>query len=129
MPGEVIAFGDTFDCAIALLEDLCDILLRQLPVQLLTDNESLSNVIPRGSHTSEKSTILDVAASQEAFQDRIISNIGFVLCEHNIADGLTKLISQAALRTSISSGKINPVIGQWILRTRRADAGGEANLL
>lgn len=75
-----------------------------IPVQLLTDSKSLFDVISKGSRTSEKRMMLDIAAARDGFRDKIISDIGFVRSLKNLADGLTKPMSQAELQEVVSSG-------------------------
>eukprot|EP00171_Calliarthron_tuberculosum_P023641 IDg23641t1 len=90
MAGEVIAFSDLFDTAATLSDELSVVLNRTIAVQLLTDSKSLFDVISKGSRTSEKRTMLDIAAAREGFRDKVISDIGFVRSSSNLADGLTK---------------------------------------
>eukprot|EP00171_Calliarthron_tuberculosum_P022721 IDg22721t1 len=75
MAGEVIAFSDLFDIAATLSEELSVVLTRKIAVQLLTDSKSLFDVISKGSRTSEKRTMLDIAAAREGFRDKVISDI------------------------------------------------------
>ena len=49
---------------------------RRIPVQLLTNSKSLFDVISKGSRTSEKRTLLNIAAAREGFCDKVISDIG-----------------------------------------------------
>ena len=116
MAGEVIAFSDLFDIAATLSKELGAIMRKTIPVQLFTDNKSLFDVISKGSRTSEKRTMLDIAAAREGFRDRIISDIGFVRSSQNLADGLTKSMSQAKLREVLVSGNLQVVPEQWIVR-------------
>lgn len=117
MAGEVIAFSDLFDVAATLSAELGDLLGRKIPVQLLTDSKSLFDVISKGSRTSEKRTMLDIAAAREGSRDKVISDIGFVRSSQNIADGLTKSMTQAALRDAISTGNLDVRPEQWIIRS------------
>ena len=41
--------------------------------------------------------MVDIASVREEYYERTISNIGLILCEHNDADGLTKVRAYAAL--------------------------------
>eukprot|EP00171_Calliarthron_tuberculosum_P009468 IDg9468t1 len=41
--------------------------------------------------------------NREGFRDKIISDIGFVRSSHNLADGLTKAMSQASFRDAVST--------------------------
>ncbi len=86
MGGEVIAFSDLFDRACTLVAEIGAVYGRKIPVQLLTDYKSLFDVISKGSRTSEKRMMLDIAAVREGFRDRIISDIGFVRSSQNLAD-------------------------------------------
>ena len=116
MASEVIAFADMFDIAVALAADLTTMLGLQIPVQLLTDSKCLFDVISKGIRTSEKRIMIDITAARNAFKSTVISDIGLVRSADNIADGLTKDMQQASLRSMMSTGKfdIRPV--QWIVR-------------
>lgn len=116
MSAEVIAFSDMSDTAITLGQEIEILVNQKVPVQLLTDSKSLFDVISKGTRTSEKRTMLDIAASREAFRDKIISDIGFVRSNKNVADGLTKEMNQTALRTVLQSGKLSISPDQWIIR-------------
>ena len=116
MAGELIAFSHMFDAAITINSELEAILRRRVPLQLFTDSKSLFDVISKGSKTSEKRLMLEIAAAREAFRDQVISDIGFVRSSSNIADGLTKSMNQAALQSVVSKAKLNFQPEQWILR-------------
>ena len=116
MSGEVIAFSDMFDTAIAVSKELSVVMNQRVPVQLLTDSKSLFDVISKGSRTSEKRTMLDIAAAREGFRDKLISDIGFVRSSMNLADGLTKSMNQARLREVITSGHLDISPELWIIR-------------
>lgn len=117
MSGEVIAFSDMFDIAIALRQDLERMLNNAVPFHLLTDSKSLFDVISKGFRTSEKRMMLDIGAAREAFRDKIISDIGFVRSHLNIADGLTKPMCQSLLRDTISTRYLDVQPEQWIVRS------------
>ena len=117
MAGEVIAFSDMFDVAATLAEELRTIYNRTIPLQLLTDSKGLFDIVSKGSKTSEKRLMLDIAAAREGFRDRIISDIGFVRSKANLADGLTKPMQQAALQTVLATGQLHISVEQWIIRT------------
>jgi len=116
MAGEVIAFSDLFDVAAALASELEVLYKRKIPVQLLTDSKCLFDVISKGSRTTGKRMQLDIAAAREGFGTKVISDIGFIRSSKNLADGLTKSMSQAALQQVISSGRISIAPEQWIIR-------------
>lgn len=70
--------SDIFENAIALSQQLEQILQKNIPVQLFTDGKFLFDVISKGSRTSEKRTMIYIAADREAFSDIVISDIGLV---------------------------------------------------
>ena len=116
MAGKVIAFSDLFDVAATLSDELQAVLGKKVPVQLFTDSKSLFDVISRGTRTSEKRMMLDIAAAREGFRDKIISDIGFVRSLKNLADGLTKQMKQTMLREVIRTGNFQVEPEQWIIR-------------
>lgn len=78
MSAEFIVFSDLSDVSITLGREFGELLDRNVPVQFVTDNKSLILVISKAGHTSEKRTMLDIAANREAFLGKVISDIGFV---------------------------------------------------
>lgn len=116
MAGEVIAFSDLFDVSASLASELGQVYGRKIPVHLFTDSKSMFDVISKGSRTSEKRTMLDIAAAREGFADKTISDIGFVRSSENLADGLTKSMSQGALRDVVATGTFEVHPEQWIIR-------------
>lgn len=115
MSDELIAFSDLFDVAVSSAEEIGIMLSKKIPVQLLTDSKSLFHVVSKGSRTSEKKMMLDIAAAKEGFKNKTISDIGFVWSSQNIADGLTKSMGQADLRQVIATGYLNIMPDQWII--------------
>ena len=115
MAGEVIAFSDLFDVAAVLSAELEVLLGTKVPVQLLTDRKSLFDVISKGSKTSEKRIMLDIAAARKGLMDKVISDIAFVRCSLNIADGLAKAMKQRSLQQVLMTGRIDLKPEQRIL--------------
>ena len=117
MAAEVISFSDMFDVCFTLAQEIRRMMKgAEIAVQLYTDSKSLFDVISKGTRTSEKRLMLDIAAAQEGFSKKEISDIGFVRSEENIADGLTKRMSQRTLVQVIKNGKLNVKPEQWIIR-------------
>lgn len=114
--GEVIAFSDLFDVAATLADELGEILCRKIPLLLLTDSKSLFDVISKGLRTSEKRTMLDLAAAREGFREKVISEIGFARSNYNLAAGLTKSMAQSSLREAVSFGSLTATPEQWFIR-------------
>lgn len=115
MTGEVIAFSDLFDVAATSAHELETILGQHVPVKLFTDSKCLFDVISNGSRISEKTMMIDIAAAREGFCDKVISDIWFVRSSRNLADGLTKSMSQAALRDVLDTGHLEVKPEQWIV--------------
>ncbi len=78
MTRSVMAFSDMFDACFALSVELGHVLNRKsIPVKLYTDRRSLFDAISKGSRTSERRLMLDIAAAREGFREKAISDIGF----------------------------------------------------
>lgn len=77
---------------------------RAVPLHLFTDSKHLFEIIRKCSRTNEKSMVLDVLATRQAYKARQISNLSFVRSEDNLADGLTEKMKQAALLNLIRTG-------------------------
>ena len=60
--------------------------------------------------------MIDIAAAREGFKDHLISDIGIVRSSPNIADGLTKSMSQSALQDVLRTGEYRVHADQWIVR-------------
>lgn len=85
-------------------------------LQLVQDVQRLQNADVR--RTLEKRVMLDIAASQQVFRDKVISDISFARSQERVAGSLTKAMSQAALRAAVSSGyKVR--LEQWIIWSNR----------
>ena len=79
LAAELIAFSDLFDQSFTIASDLGKFVPSgQIPITLMTDSKSLFDILTKGSWTSEKCLMLDVAAAREGYRDGAISNIGFV---------------------------------------------------
>jgi hypothetical protein len=115
--GELIALAEAFDRSFILKHDIEDMLGIQVPLKLYTDSQSLFDVITKGSMTSERRLMIDIALAQEAFKRHWISNIGLVPSEHNLADGLTKPGRSELLRDVIRQGRLDIHVRQWIVRS------------
>ncbi len=65
MAGKVISFSGLFDVVSTLSAEMALIIGSKVPVQLLTDSKSLFDVISKGTRTTEKKTMLGIAAARE----------------------------------------------------------------
>ena len=119
-------FSDMFDAAYTLAAELRELLPKhRIPVKLCTDNNSLFDVISKGSRTSEKRLMIDIAAARKGFTKHEISDIGFVRPEQNIADGLKKPMKQTALCNMLLTGMFPVKVEQWIVRRLRGNKEAE----
>ena len=116
MAGEVIAFSDLLDVAAVLTAELQALTGAKVPVQLLTDSNSLFDVISKGFTTSKKIMLLDITAAREGFRDKVTSDIGYVRSASNIADRLKKPMQQRSLQDMMLSGRLDVTPEQWIVR-------------
>lgn len=114
MGGEVVAFSDLFDRASTIAKEIGYLYNRYIPIKLLGDSKRLFGVISKESRTFENRIMLNIAAAREGFRDLTIYDIRFVRSSKNLADGLTKQMSQAALQFVVSSGYINIKPERWI---------------
>lgn len=104
--GDVISFDDMFDVVIAFAPELQVVLQHAVPVQLLTDNRSMFEVISKCSGTSEKRMMLDVAVAGEIFREWLTSDIGFVRNSNKVANGLAKVMRQALILNVVTAGEM-----------------------
>lgn len=113
-----MASADIFDVAHTMAEELRFLHpSTAAPIKLYTDNKSLFEAISKGSRTSEKRLIRDIAAARERFQRYEISGICSVRRTHKIADGLTRTMKQSGIRKVLQSGRLSPKFEQWIVRS------------
>ncbi|CDF36767.1 unnamed protein product [Chondrus crispus] len=123
--GDVYAFASGFDRAFILRHDLETIFGMKIPLHMLTDSLQMFDVITKGSSTTEKRLMIDIASARECYNRQEISHVGLVSSEHNIADGLTKETPNNALERLISSGYDRNPVKKWIYRTQPSSAIGK----
>ena len=117
---ELMAFSDMSDAAYTLAAELRELQPNhRILVKLFTDNESLFDVIWKGSRTSEKKLMLDIATARDGLTEHEISYIGFVRSDENIADGLTKPMKRTALCNMLLTGMFRVKVERWIVRRSR----------
>ena len=115
MAGEVIAFSDMFDVAGTMSEEVGFFVNRRTPVQLFTDSKILFDVISKGSGSSEKRMMFDIAAARQGFKAKVISDIGFVRSSKHSADGLIKVLSQENLNHPLATDRLRAEPEQCII--------------
>lgn len=123
MAAELIAFSDMLDSAYTLLQELQSLHPEEkILFKPFKDSKSLVDVISKGTVTVEKRLMLDIACPREGYLRHDISDIGLVRSGDNIADVLTKQMNQSALRTMMSTGKVEVEPVHWIISTRTTQA-------
>ena len=85
--GEILAFADAFEHAFNVKHDLQGITGKAIPLLTLTDSKILLDVITGNKYTTECRLMVDIAAIREAFEQKIISNIGLIRRQYHAADG------------------------------------------
>ena len=73
-----------------LRHDLETIYEMEILLQMRTDSLQMFDVVTKASSTTERRLMIDIAAARESYNREEISNVGLIMSEHNIADGLTK---------------------------------------
>ena len=123
--GEVYAFASGFDRAFMLKHDLETIYRTKIPLHMLTDSLQMFDVITKGSSTTEKRLMIDIASARECYTRHEISHVGLVASEHNIADGLTKETPNNILENLLSSSYDRNPVKKWIHRTQPSSSIGK----
>lgn len=114
---EIYAFADGFDFAFCVKKDLEMILLKSIPMQMLTDSKCLFDVITKCSTCREKRLLIDIAVVKEAYQKQEISQVGHVFSDQNPADALTKIGNCPALNSILETGQLHLEVNQWVVRS------------
>lgn len=117
MGGETYTFTEGFDCAYATKHTFGKLYRQKIPFTMLTDSKQMFDDVTKASHPLEKGLITYIAAFREAYGRHNISNIGLVLSEHNMADGLTKLNRCSVLEQDMEYGLDQNSVQQWIFRS------------
>ena len=123
--GEVYAFADSFDRAYILRHDLQMIFKKKIPLHMFTDSLQMFDVITKGSSTTEKRLIIDIASSRQCYNRDEISQVGLVSSENNVADGLTKKTPNDALEKLLYTGYDLNTVREWIVRTPASSTYGK----
>jgi hypothetical protein len=116
LAGELIAFAEAFDRAFVMRSDLEDMLGISIPLRMYTDNQSLFDVISKGSMTAERRLQIDIALAREGFDRNWISDIALVSSKDNLADALTKPLVSERLLETMKSSQLDVQAVKWIIR-------------
>ena len=116
MGAEKFGLVNACDAAIIIQHDLSHILKKTLKIVVLTDSETLFNVIIRNGPTSEKRLMIDIKCAGEAYNTNIIEDIIWIRRNFNIGDAITKAAVSNELVKTLRTGKIHFEIERSIIR-------------
>jgi hypothetical protein len=109
-----MALADAFDMAYSLKHDIETIIKQNVPIVILTDSQSLFDVISKATTTAEKRLMIDLCVVKRAYERAEVDTIGFVRSEYNPADVLTKITRCAILERILSTANLLYPVVQWI---------------
>lgn len=118
LAAETLAFSDGFDQAFVLRRDIEQLLGKRIAITMLTDSQSLFDIITKSSYSTEKRILIDIACAKEAYRKKELSDIGLVGSKDNIADCLTKKTSGKDLLLVVTNGKLQMKVKQYVIRKK-----------
>lgn len=113
---ETIALSNAADFGICLATELENMLGYRPPLHLLTDSETLFNVLIKSTMTSELRLMIDIVASKESFDRHEITTISWICRHRNLADAMTKFYPMPALLKFMRTNVLNYDIDQSVKR-------------
>ena len=100
--------------------DLKRFMGQEIPLFMLPDSKMLFDVVTGNKCFSESILMVHVAAVRGAFNQRVISNIGFIRRDCNAVDGMTKIESNTALKQLLETHRIMHPVDQYIIDSQDA---------
>lgn len=119
---ETFGLVDACDSAIVIQHELKQMLKKTLKIQILTDSETLFNVIVRNGPTKEKRLMIDGLAAREAYNSGIVDDIVWIRRKYNLGDSMTKLEIMPEFVKAIEANRIHYEIEQSVNRTVRSQS-------
>ncbi|POS87231.1 hypothetical protein EPUL_002747 [Erysiphe pulchra] len=83
--------------------------------------ESLYDCVIRLSMTLEKRMMIDVMVIRDAYEERELTEIKWVVRDTNPADSMTKIKAYNALKNMINTNFIDITINEWVMRPEAAN--------
>lgn len=114
---ETFGMADACDAAIVIQHDMKKILKRTFKIKLLTDSETLFNVVIRNASTTERRLMIDIKAAREAYNEGTINDVVWIRRDYNLADAMTKYKILPQLVEFLQTGKVRYEVEQSVLRT------------
>ena len=117
---ERFGLADACDAAITMQNDIRQMLNRTLKKEVLTDSETLFNVITRNKAAKEKRLIIDIEWAREAYNKGIIEDIKWIRREYNLGDAMTKAEIMPAFVEALETNQLKYEIEQSMERVIRS---------
>jgi hypothetical protein len=121
LAAEAIAFAEGFDQGYAFKYNMKELLGTNVPLTIMTDYKTLFDVITKASYTREKRILIDLASVREVYRRFYIDDIGLIDSEENLADGFTKERNMSRLCQVIFSGRLKPIVRQFVIRNPQSE--------
>eukprot|EP00173_Palmaria_palmata_P004734 Plantae.Rhodophyta-Palmaria_palmata.ctg7065.p2 GENE.Plantae.Rhodophyta-Palmaria_palmata.ctg7065~~Plantae.Rhodophyta-Palmaria_palmata.ctg7065.p2 ORF type:complete len:125 (-),score=17.48 Plantae.Rhodophyta-Palmaria_palmata.ctg7065:512-886(-) len=122
MDSETLAFSAAFDAGFLLRRQMEIIVGRVIPMLMPTDRKCLFDVLTSNKNTTEGRLMLKFFATRQAYGRKENDNIGLIKSEVNLADDLTKIKGNGALRNAMKTSTLYHDIEDYILRGRTNDS-------
>jgi hypothetical protein len=116
MASETLAFVEEFDSTLSSRSQLLQMLGRDMPILILTDSQSLFNVMTTQKRTTEDRLMIDRYAARQSYCRAEIWNIGLIRSEFNIAENVTRLKGNGALFHAMVSGHLVHPVENYIVQ-------------
>lgn len=116
MASETLAFAAAFETDFLLRRQIETVIDRHVPLLMLTDSKCLFDVLTSNKNTTEGRLMLDIFAARQSYSRREIENIGLIKSEYKLADDLTKINGNGALRRAMQTSRVDREIEDFILR-------------
>ena len=81
----------------------------------MTDSKSIFDNITKLSCVADKRLMMDISALLQSYSSGEITNIGYLLSEFNLADGLTKKTKSKILDKVLRTGKMDHEVNLWTI--------------
>jgi hypothetical protein len=119
MASETLAFGEGFEASFTVRSQMSAMLGKDIPLLMLTDSKSLFDIMTTQKRTTEGRLMVDAFAARQSFKRGEIDHIALIRTEFDLADDLTKLKGNGALRSAMRSYRIQHPIVDFIVRNPR----------
>ena len=113
LAGETYEFSYGYDYGISLKMLLSNMHIH-VPLFLFTDSKSIFDTITASKRLRELRLMNEISDIRQAYKDREITNVTWIRSSQNIADNLTRKQGNDILRQTMTTGKLEFIIEQWV---------------